>query len=55
MKHKIVIAISAVLVLTALLGGIEALLFQDIPLLCFCIALVAMPYEIGRASCRERV
>ena len=50
MKHKIVIAVSLVIVLTALLGGIEALLFQDIPLLGFCLALVAMSYAALRLN-----
>jgi len=44
MKRKIVKGLLAVILLTALLGGIEALLFQDIPLLGFCIAAVALFY-----------
>ena len=50
MKRKIIIAISVVLVFTALLGGIEVLLLQDIPLLGFCIALVAVSYAAPRLN-----
>ena len=38
-KRKIIIGTSSVVLLTFLLGGIESLLLQDIPLLCFCIAV----------------
>ena len=39
MKRKILVGTLSVILLTFLLGGIESLLLQDIPLLCFCIAV----------------
>ena len=52
MKRKIAIVVSSVVVLTALLGGIEALLLQDIPLLGFCIAFVTVSYAAIRSRNR---